>query len=85
MDSEYHASLNPPSPNRRFRFEISLLIVIILVLVALLGRCAFLQLSPLGKSCRDQALRQQNQVMNLPSRRGPTCHPGFRLLAASLP
>jgi len=84
MDSEYHASLNPPSPNRRFRFEISLLVVIILVLVALLGRCAFLQLSPLGQSCREQALRQQSQIMNLPSRRGSILDRLGRVLAVDV-
>ena len=84
MDSEYPASLNPPAPIRHFRFEISLLVVIILVLIALLGRCAFLQFSSFGKSCRDQALRQHNQVVHLPSRRGSILDRVGRVLAADV-
>ncbi|NIA07672.1 MAG: penicillin-binding protein 2 [Actinobacteria bacterium] len=84
MDSEYSASLNPPPPIRHFRLEISLLVVIILVLVALLVRCAFLQLGSVGARCRDQALRQQSQVLYLPSRRGSILDRLGRVLAADV-
>ena len=84
MDSQFTAPLDPQPPVSRFRLELSLLVVIVMVLIALLGRCAFVQLGPLGDQSRRQAFRQHNQIMLVPARRGSILDCTGRVLAADV-
>ena len=59
-------------------------VVIMLGLAGLLGRCAFLQLSPATAGWRERARRQQRQIIRLSAKRGSILDRAGRVLACDV-
>ena len=58
--------------------------LIVLALAGLLGQSAFLQLSQQGRDWQSQAMRQHQQILHLPARRGSILDCQGRVLAADI-